>query len=133
MSTARKTSIVTNSDISNTDVMLIRFLELLNKNEVLRKLKLPLFPQALSGKLDTLTQTITSLSSQLGSKERRIVVLEEKVDHLESECENLEHCPGRSYLRFYGILETRQGEGTTAKVVDTPKWPSPSVSRGHCN
>ena len=43
--------------------------------------------QELSDKLDTtLMQTIASLTSQLESKERRIVVLEERVNHLESEC-----------------------------------------------
>ena len=81
MPKARKTFSVTDCNVSNTGVMLIRFMELLNDDEVLRKLKLTLFPQALSDKVDTLTQTIASFSSQLGSKEYRNTVLEEKVDH----------------------------------------------------
>ena len=41
MPKTRKTSAVTDSDVSNTDVMLLRFMELLNGVKVLCKLVAP--------------------------------------------------------------------------------------------
>ncbi|KAK2176916.1 hypothetical protein NP493_631g00005 [Ridgeia piscesae] len=48
---------------------MLRFLELLSDDQVVRKLKSALYPQALSDKLDTLTQTIAGLASQLEIRE----------------------------------------------------------------
>ena len=80
MPKAQKLSSVTDNDVGNTEVMVMKFIELLNDEEVLRKLKSALYPQALSDKLDKLTQTLAGLTSQLESKEKRITVLEEKVE-----------------------------------------------------
>ena len=63
--------------------MVTKFIELLNDEEVLRKLKSALYPQALADKLDKLTQTIADMTSQLEGKEKRITALEEKVERLE--------------------------------------------------
>ncbi|KAK2173317.1 hypothetical protein NP493_884g01007 [Ridgeia piscesae] len=63
--------------------MLLRFLELHSDDQVVRKLKSALYPQALSDKLDTTTQTIAGLTSQLESKECRITVLEDQVELLQ--------------------------------------------------
>ena len=70
MPKARKPSSVTGSDVGNTEVMAMKFVELLNDEEMLRKLRSALYPQVLSDKLDKLTQTIASLTSQLESKEK---------------------------------------------------------------
>ena len=95
--------------------MMLRFLELLSDDQVVRKLKSALYPQALSDKLDTLTQTIAGLASQLESKECRIAVLEEQVELLQSECDNLEQYSRRCNLRIHGIPETgeRREEDST--------------------
>ena len=110
MPKARRTPSITDSDVCDTDVMLLRFL--------VRKLKSALYRQALSDRLDTLTQTIAGLTSQLESKESRIVVLEEQVELLQSECDNLEQYYIRCKLRIRGIPETGEGEDTTLKVLE---------------
>ena len=118
MPKARKTSSVTDSNVCDTDVMLLRFLELLSDDQVVRKLKSALYPQALSDKLDTLTQTIAGLTSQLEGKECRITVLEEQVELLQSECDKLEQYSRRCNLRIHVIPETGDGEDTTLKVLE---------------
>ncbi|KAK2188495.1 hypothetical protein NP493_130g00004 [Ridgeia piscesae] len=118
MPKARRTPSITDSDVCDTDVMLLRFLELLSDDQVVRKLKSALYRQALSDRLDTLTQTIAGLTSQLESKESRIVVLEEQVELLQSECDNLDQYSIRCKLRIRGIPETGEGEDTTLKVLE---------------
>lgn len=66
----------------NTDVILLRFVEMLKDDDVLRKLRLALFHQALADKIDTLTQTTAELNVKLETKESRIAALEEKVDRI---------------------------------------------------
>ncbi|KAK2188867.1 hypothetical protein NP493_117g02009 [Ridgeia piscesae] len=95
--------------------MVMKFIELLNDEEMLRKLKSALYPQALADKLDQLTQTIAGLTYQLESKEKRISALEEKVERLEGEGDKVEQYSRRNNLRCYGIPETGEGEDTTAK------------------
>ena len=46
-------------------VMVMKFIELLDDEEVLRKFKPALYPHALADKLDQLTQPIAGLTSQL--------------------------------------------------------------------
>ena len=118
MPKARKTSRVTDSNVCDTDVMLLRFLELLSNDQVVRKLKSALYPEELSNKLDTLTLTIAGLTSQLENKERRITVLEDQVELLQRECDNLQQYFRRCNLRFHGIPETGEGEDTTLKVLE---------------
>lgn len=84
------TSSATDSDVQDTDVILLRFVEMLNVDDVLRKLRLALFHQALADKIDTLTHTIAELNVKLETKESRIAALEEKVDRIESESDNIE-------------------------------------------
>ena len=50
--------------------------------------------------------------------QHRIAMQEDKFDHLQSECDNLEQYSRRSNLRFHGIPETGEREDTTLKVVD---------------
>ena len=94
-----------------------------------------MYPQALSDKLDKLTETIAGLTSQLENKEIKITALEERVERLEGECDRLEQYSRRGNLRFSGIPETGEGEDTTAKVVDIVNTkmafttPSPPVSQ----
>ena len=85
---------------------------------VLKTLRSALYPQALSDKLDKLTETIAGLTSQLENKEIKITALEERVERLEGECDRLEQYSRGGNLRFSGIPETGEGEDTTAKVVD---------------
>ena len=118
MPKARKTSSVIDSDVCDTDEMLLRFLELLSNDQVVRKLKSALYPEELSNKLETLTLTIAGLTSQLENKERRITVLEDQVELLQSECDNLQQYSRRCNLRFHGIPETGEGEDTTLKVLE---------------
>ena len=137
MSQARKLSSVNDSDVGDTDVMVMRFVELLKDEGVLNTLRSALYPQALSDKLDKLTRTIADLTSQLETKEKKITALEERVERLEGDCDRVEEYSRRGNLRFSGIPETGEGEDTTAKVVEiintkmafTP--PPPSVSGGH--
>ena len=118
MPKARKPSSVTDSDVGDTEVMVMRFVELLKDEGVLKTLRSALYPQALLDKLDKLTETIACLTSQLENKEIKITALEERVERLEGECDRLEQYSRRGNLRFSGIPETGEGEDTTAKVVD---------------
>ena len=68
MPKARKPSNVTESDVGDTEVMVLRFVELLKDEGVLKTLRSALYPQALSDKLDKLTETIAGLTSQLEHK-----------------------------------------------------------------
>ena len=104
----------------------MRFLELLSDEELFRKLKLALYAQALSDKLDTIMQTTASLIYQLETRNEKLPSLK---DRLEGECDNLEQYSRRSNLRFCGIFET--GADTTAKVVEIvyTKMPPPPVSQ----
>ena len=106
------------SSVTDTEVMVMRFVELLKDEGVLKTLRSALYPQALSDKLDKLTETIACLTSQLENKEIKITALEERVERLEGECDRLEQYSRRGNLRFSGIPETGEGEDTTAKVVD---------------
>ena len=72
---------------------------MLNDDDVFRKLRLALYPQALANKIDTLTQTIAELNMKLKTKKSRIATLEEKVDSFESECDNIEQYSCRWNLR----------------------------------
>ena len=83
MSKARKPSSVTDSDGGDTEVMVMRFVELLKDEGVLNTLRSALYPQALREKLDKLTRTIADLTSQLETKENKITSLEERVERLE--------------------------------------------------
>ena len=58
---ARKASNVTDSDVGYTEVMAMRFIELLKDEGVFKTLRSALYPQALSDKLDKLTRTIADL------------------------------------------------------------------------
>ena len=118
MPKARKPSSVTDSDVGDTEVMVMRFVELLKDEGVLNTLRSALYPQALSDKLDKLTETIAGLTSQLENKEIKTTALEERVERLEDECDRLEQNSRRGNLRFSGIPETGEGEDTTATVVD---------------
>ena len=97
MPKARKPSSVTDSDVGDTEVM--RFVELLKDEGVLNTLRSALYPQALSDKLDKLTETIAGLTSQLENKEIKITALEERVERLEGECDILEQYSRRGNLR----------------------------------
>ena len=118
MPKARKPSSVTDSDVGDTEVMVMRFVELLKDEGVLTTMRSALYPHALSDKLDKLTEIIAGLTSQLENKEMKITALEERVERLERECDRLEQYSRRANLRFSGIPETGEGEDTTAKVVD---------------
>ena len=135
---ARKPSSVIDSDVGNTEVMVMKFIELLNDEEVLRKLKSASYPHARYDILDKLTQTIAGLTSQLESKEKRITALEDTLERLEGECDKVEQYSRRNNLRCCGVPETAgEGEDTTAKVVEiisskmafTPPPPPPPVSQ----
>ena len=54
MPKARKMSSVTDSDVCDTDVMLLRFLELLSDNQVVRKLRIQRIPETGEGEDTTL-------------------------------------------------------------------------------
>ena len=72
MPKARKPSSVTDSDVGDTEVMVMKFVELLKDEGVLKTLRSALYPQALSDKLDKLTRTIADLTSQLETKENKL-------------------------------------------------------------
>ena len=136
MPKARKPSSVTDSDVGDTGMMAKRFGELLNDEGVFKTLWSALYPKALSDKLDKLTRTIAGLTSQLESKEKKIIALEERVERLEGECNWVEQYSRRGNLRFSGIPETGEGEYTTAKVAEIINTkmaftPPPRVSGGH--
>ena len=71
MPTAQKPSSVIDSDVGDTDVMVMRFVELLKDEGVLKTLRSALYQQALSEKLDKLTRTIADLTSQLETEEKK--------------------------------------------------------------
>ena len=108
MPKARKPSSVTDSDIGDTEVMVMRFVELLKDEGVLKTLRSALYPQALSDKLDKLKRRLADLTSQLETKEKIITALEERVERLEGECDRAEQYSRRENLRFCGIPETYQ-------------------------
>ncbi|KAK2183379.1 hypothetical protein NP493_314g01009 [Ridgeia piscesae] len=110
--------------------MAMRFVELLNDEGVLKTLRSALYPQALSDKLDKLTQTIADLTSQLETKEK-ITALEERVERLEGECDRVEQYSRRGNLRFSTGEKTLRLRWSRLSI---PKWllhPPPSVSGGH--
>ena len=102
--------------------MVMKFIELLNDEDVLRKLKSALYPQALADKLDQLTQTITGLTSQLGSKEKRITALEEKVERLEGERDNVEQYSRRNTQQW------RVKRNTFKSAIPLPRKRSSCIS-----
>lgn len=80
----QKTSSATDSNVQDTDLILQYIFEMLNDDDVLRKLRLALYPQALVNKIDTLTQTIAELNMKLKKKSRialkkRLIVLKVSV------------------------------------------------------
>ena len=72
MPKARKPSSVTDSDVGDTEVMAMRFVELLKDERVLTTLRSALYPQALSDKLDKLTEICDLAASLILGRERTL-------------------------------------------------------------
>ena len=62
----------------------IMLLDLLNDEQVLKKIKQVLFPQTLADKIDAMNIHISNLTTLLNNKDTRINELEQKVHTLES-------------------------------------------------
>ena len=102
----------------NTNAIALKFIELLNDEQVLAKIKIALYPRDLVNKIDLLSAMVNKLSGQLEQKEQRISQLEQKVQLLELQADGVEQYSRRANLRLYGIPEDENGENTDAKVLE---------------
>ena len=110
----RKTSA---DDTEEQAALALRLIEVLNDDNVLKKLKNVLFPEALSEKIDALTITINRLTKQVNEKDETINVLQTRIDALEDSNDDLEQRMRRPNLKIYGVPEQREGECTDGLVL----------------
>ena len=96
----------------------IMLLDLLNDEQVLKKLKQVLFPQTLADKIDAMNIHITNLTTLLNNKDTRINELEQKVHTLESAIDCQEQYSRRQNLRINGIPDTSDTEDVTTAVLN---------------
>ena len=61
------------------DALLVRFVELLSNEAVVQKLRHVLNPQALTDKLDTLSEKISQLNERLDKKDQYMAALEARL------------------------------------------------------
>ena len=121
MGKTRSTSIecsVADEEHQSRSMTALMFLDLLNDEQVLQKLKQILFPQALADTIDSMTVHITNLSTLLKNKDTRINELEQKVHTLESAIDSQEQYSRRQNLRINGIPETGDTEDITTAVLN---------------
>ena len=81
------------TEMYDTDTILFKMTELLCDEQILKKMKTTLFPQALSDKLDHLSAQVEVLTKQLATKEQRISELEKTVATLEAQTDAVERQP----------------------------------------
>ena len=84
-------NVSTETEMYDTDTILLKMTELLCDEQILKKMKTTLFPQELSDKLDHLSAQVEVLTKQLATKEQRITELEKKVATLEAQTDAVEH------------------------------------------
>lgn len=103
---------------SDFDDLALRFVDLLNDDQVLRRMKHVLYPSDLANKIDSLTNQVSHLSDQLKGKDECIAALEKRVSTLESDLEKQEQYTRRANVRIQGIEENPNGENTDQLVLD---------------
>ena len=104
------------ADISASDLVL-HFMDLLNEDNVLRKMKAVLYPNELASKIDNMQATINSMAKQLQEKDNKITLLQAKVSNLEDELDTQQQYTRRPNLRIYGIREPTENDDTDAEVL----------------
>ena len=109
-------NVSTETEMYDTDTILLKMTELLCDEQILKKTKTTLFPQALSDKLDHLSAQGEVLTKQLATKEQRITELEKKVATLEAQTDAVEQYSCRVNLRFHGIPDS-DGEDTDSRII----------------
>ena len=87
------------------DAIALKLIELLNDENVIKKLKTMLYPQVIADKLGLLTSQWNKMVQQHDVKERRISELEQKVQQLETNADAVEQYSRRPNLGFQGIPE----------------------------
>ena len=109
-------NVSTETEMYDTDTILLKMTELLCDEQILKKMKTTLFPQELSDKLDHLSAQVEVLTKQLATKEQRITELEKKVATLEAQTDAVEQYSRRANLRFQGIPDS-DGEDTDSLII----------------
>jgi len=97
------------------EALLVRFVELLSNEAVVQKLRHMLNPQALTDKLDMLSETISQLNERLEKKDQYIAALEARLSSCEAD--QLEQYSRRTNLRILTVPESEKGEDTTSKLL----------------
>ena len=108
------------------DALLVRFVELLSNEAVVQKLRHVLNPQALTDKLDTLSENISQLNERLEKKDQYIAALEARLSSCETYLDQLEQYSRRTNLRFFGVPESEKGRTPPASSspLSTRQWES---------
>ena len=109
-------NVSTETEMYDTDTILLKMTELLCDEQILKKMKTTLFPQELSDKLDHLSAQVEVLTKQLATKEQRITELEKKVATLEAQTDAVEQYSRCANLRFQGIPDS-DGEDTDSLII----------------
>ena len=130
---------IRNDDQSDTDIMALKLIELLTEEHVLTKLRRALYPQEIPDKIDGLNNQIINLTSLLKKKEKRIAVLETKIQKMEENIDHQEQYSRRPNMRIHGVPE-HDNEDTTTIVMDVtnskmsfkPSLESSQLERTHC-
>ena len=114
--------------------------ELLCDEQILKKMKATLIPQALSDKLDQLSAQVEVLTKQLATKEQRISELEKKVATLEAQTDAVEQYSRRANLSFQGRPIPDSDEEDTDSLIITlineqinvePRVQNTDIERSH--
>ena len=98
----------------------LHFLELLEDDQVLTKLRRALYPRELSDKLDSLQTTIISLTNQIQEKDVVIASMQAQITKLEDDLDAQQQYSRRPNLRIHGIPEPAgdSDENTDAIILD---------------
>ena len=99
------------------DDIVIRIMEALTDERILRLLRKALYPQDLFDKLDQMSARIDDMMTQLTIKDNKIDELEKRIEVLEECADRTEQYTRRSNLVFSGFAESIQGENTDDKII----------------
>ena len=106
-------------DMGDDDDIVIRVMEAVADERVIKLLQKALYPKPLMDKFTEMNTRIDGLTAQLTAKDNDIAALQKRVEELEESADRAEQYSRRSNLLFSGFKETGGGatENTDGQII----------------
>ena len=128
-------------DMGDDDDIVIRVMEAVADERVIKLLQKALYPKPLMDKFTEMNTRIDGLTAQLTAKDNDIAALQKRVDELEESADRAEQYSRRSNLLFSGFKETGGGatENTDGQIISlvndamklSPPLKAHDIARSH--